>query len=171
VKKSYRERFIPFTRTVRAATAKHVGIKLATLILSLPSDVLEKIPVDLSTYGVEKIAEKIADGIWIVVVSVVVVAILRDIFIEYPDGHAATYSFMKVPEENGVDVLIHLPRVESMDEVEFQFDQTFNQITIDAEDAGHSELIVVPKCKIGVKRWAKPSPVFLEDEEVVLLRV
>ena len=171
VKKSYRERFIPFTQTVRAFTAKHVGIKLATLILGLPTDVLQKIPFNLSSYGVEKLSVKIADGIWTVIVSIFVIAILRDIFIIPENSYAATYSFMKVPEENGVDVLIRLPRVESMDEVDFQFDQTFNQITIDAEQAGHSELIVVPKCKIGVKRWAKPSPIFLEGEEVVLVEL
>ena len=171
LKKSYRERFIPFTQTVRAVTAKHVGIKLATLILGLPTDVLQKIPFNLSTYGVEKLSVKIADGIWTFIVSIFVIAILRDIFIIPENSYAATYSFMKVPEENGVDVLIRLPRVESMDEVDFQFDQTFNQITIDAEQAGHSELIVVPKCKIGVKRWAKPSPIFLEGEEVVLVEL
>jgi hypothetical protein len=78
---------------------------------------------------------------------------------------------MKVPDEDGVDVLIRLPNVESMNEVDFKFDQTWNQIHIDADEAGHSELIVVPKCKTGVKRWGKPSPIFLEGEETILVEL
>ena len=96
---------------------------------------------------------------------------MRDIFIVPSDETVATYTIMKVPEQNGVDVLIRLPRVESMDEIDFRFDAAFNEISIDAEDAGHSELLSVPKCKTGIKRWAKPDPGFLEGEEVVLVEL
>ena len=42
--KSYHKRFIPWTQRVRAATAKSVGTKLATLILNLPADMIAKLP-------------------------------------------------------------------------------------------------------------------------------
>ena len=173
--KSYRERFIPMTRDVRAATTKHVGVRLATLFLTavgrIPAEHARKIPIDFSKYTVDQLAPKIADGLWTVILGGVALFILLDIFV-FPDyTSGATYSFMKVPDEDGVDVLIRLPNVESMNEVEFKFDQTFNQIHIDADEAGHSELIVVPKCKTGVKRWGKPSPIFLEGEETILVEL
>ena len=169
--KSYHKRFIPWTQRVRAATAKSVGTKLATLILNLPADVIAKLPFNASAYTVEELAAKLADGLWAIILSIIAIAILRDIFIVPSDETVATYTIMKVPEQNGVDVLIRLPRVESMDEIDFRFDAAFNEISIDAEDAGHSELISVPKCKTGIKRWAKPEPVFLEGEEVVLVEL
>lgn len=173
--KSYRERFIPMTRDVRAATTKHVGVRLATLFLTtvsrIPAEHAQKIPIDFSKYTVDQLAPKIADGLWTVILGGVALFILLDIFV-FPDyTSGATYSFMKVPHEDGVDVLIRLPNVESMNEVEFKFDQTFNQIHVDADEAGHSELIVVPKCKTGVKRWGKPSPIFLEGEETILVEL
>jgi hypothetical protein len=175
--KSYRERFIPMTRDVRAATTKHVGVRLATLFLTtlarIPSEHAQKIPIDFSKYTVDQLAPKIADGLLTVILGGVALIILLDItrpfFRDYTSR--ATYSFMKVPDEDGVDVLIRLPNVESMNEVDFKFDQTWNQIHIDADEAGHSELIVVPKCKTGVKRWGKPSPIFLEGEETILVEL
>jgi hypothetical protein len=169
--KSYHKRFIPWTHRVRAATAKSVGTKLATFILNLPTEVIAKLPFNVSIYTVEELAVKLADSLWAVILSVIAIAILRDIFIVPSNETVATYSIMKVPEQNGVDVLIRLPRVESMDEIDFRFDAAFNEISIDAEDAGHSELISVPKCKTGIKRWAKPEPIFLEGEEVVLVEL
>lgn len=62
---------------------------------------------------------KIVDGIWIVIVSIFVIAILRDIFIIFENSYVVMYFFMKVFEENGVDVFICLLCVESMDEVDF----------------------------------------------------
>jgi hypothetical protein len=133
--------------------------------------VIAKLPFNASAYTVEELAAKLADGLWAIILSIIAIAILRDIFIVPSDETVATYTIMKVPEQNGVDVLIRLPRVESMDEIDFRFDAAFNEISIDAEDAGHSELISVPKCKTGIKRWAKPEPVFLEGEEVVLVEL
>ena len=162
--KSYHKRFIPWTQRVRAATAKSVGTKLATLILNLPADVIAKLPLNAAGDTAEELAAKLADGLWAIILSIIAIAILRDIFIVPSDETVATYTIMKVPEQNGWTPH-STPRVESMDEIDFRFDAAFNEISIDAEDAGHSELISVPKCKTGIKRWAKPSRSFSKGKK------
>ena len=166
----YHERIIPATEKLRAATAIHIGTKLAPFVLDIPFEALQK---HLSGYTSVELANKIADALLLTVASSVIVLTLWQLFFKPLDENAATYTIMKVPEEHGLDVIVRLPHVESMDQVEIRFDQTWNQISIDAEAAGfrHSEFIEVPKCKTGIKRWAKPAPKFLDGEEIVLIEL
>lgn len=162
------ERLKPMTERLRTATKKHVGVKLVPYVLAIPVAALQK---ELSGYNTYQLAERIADTLLTLIATVILLMIVKVLFFSPLDENAATYSIMKVPQENGVDVIIRLPGVESMDEIDFRFDQTFNQIHIDTDETRHSELIVVPRCKIGIKRWARPEPKFLDGEEVLLVEL
>ena len=74
--KSYHKRFIPWTQRVRAATAKSVGTKLATLILDLPADVIAKLhPQRRGGRHRQELAAKLADGLWAIILSIIAIAI------------------------------------------------------------------------------------------------
>jgi hypothetical protein len=175
LQKSYRERFIPFTEDVRSGTAKHVGVPIAGYIIagvaSIPAETASKLPFSVPKFTIDALSVRVADFIWIVILSYIAMKILKDIFIIPSNEFVSTYQIMKVPEEQGVDVVVHLPNVHSIDEVQFSFDPTWNQLTIDCDEAGHSEFITVPKCKTGIKRWAQPEPKFLDGEEILLVEL
>ena len=171
LKISLRTRFIPWTKTVRTWTTERVGVKLAVWFLTglsrVPPEYLNKLPINVNGYSVHSLAPNIADGFLLSIVGASMLMILMGIFRK--DEFAATHKILNVPE--GLDVLIRLPKVESMSEVKFTFDAYWNQIWIKADKHGHRELIEVPKCKVGVKQWAEPSPVFLDGEETILVEL
>lgn len=173
--KSCRERFIPFSKDVRSGTAKHIGVPIAGYIIagiaSIPAETIAKLPFNIQKLTIDALSMLVADFVLIVFFSYVAMKVVKKIFITPANEFDATYQIMKVPEQQGVDVVVYLPNVYSIDEVRFNFDATWNQIQIECDDAGHSEIITVPKCKTGIKRWAQPEPKFLDGEEILLIEL
>jgi len=171
----HRERFVPFSSSVRALTTKHVGVLVAGCIIDalsrIPEDTLARLPFKFPKFTVDALAPRVADGIWTIFFAYVAYKVIKDIFFSPPNEFSASYTIMKVPDQEGFDVVVHLPKVRSLNEVQLEFDATWNQLKIECKEAGHSEFIFVPKCRTGIKRWAQPEPKFLDGEEILLVEL